>query len=441
MIDLSPLQIILIMFGFLMVVLLTGLPVAFSLGTIGAILLLLLWGPTFASSMLVAVGFEVTTWYTIIAIPLFIFMAMILMETGIVEELFRSIRLWLAPIPGGLAMGVVVVCVFVGAMSGIIATATLILGIMAVPLMLKFGYKKDLALGSVMAGGNLASLIPPSNPFIVYGAIASQSVGKLFMGGLIPGLLLAFVFCLYIGIRCFFNPSLGPPLPKKERVGWREKFVSFKALILPLGLIFAVLGSIFFGVASATEAAGVGAAGALMCAAIRHNLSWQMIKKVCFDTGKVTSMIVWLIIGAFVFKAVFIRGGGPQFVVDWVASLNVGALVIIGIMQVTFFGLGMFLGDNAIMLISLPPFLPIVDSLGMSRLWFGVLLLVNLQLASLTPPFGYALFYMKSVAPEGVTLLDIIRSIIPYIPLIIIVLLLVMFFPQIALWLPNQMFG
>lgn len=441
MIDLSPVAIMLIMFSALVVVLVSGLPVVFTMGSIGVVLLLLVWGPQFLPMLLVANSFAVMNSYVLVAVPQFVFMALILRGSGIVDDLFASIRFWLAPVPGGLAMAVVAVCVFVAAMSGVTLTGILILGIIAVPMMLKYGYSKELALGSVMAGAGLANLIPPSNGFIVYGAIAGQSVGQLFIGGIVPGLILAALFAGYIFIRCTINPSFGPPVPKEERVGWRTKISSMRSLVLPLALIIAVLGSIFMGVVAATEAASIGAVGSLICAAVKRKLNWQLIKSTLPQTLTITSMVVWIFIGAFCFKSVFIYSGGPQFVADWVTSLNIHSLVIVGIMQVAFMILGMFVSEAAIMLISLPPFLPIVDALGLSRLWFGVLMLTNLQMCLLTPPFGGALFYMRSVAPEGVTMTDIIRSIFPFIPLIIIATLLVMFIPELATWLPGLMLG
>jgi len=212
-----------------------------------------------------------------------------------------------------------------------------------------------------------------------------------------------------------------------------------RGLVLPMALIVAVLGSIFFGIATATEAAGVGAAGALVCAAVKRTLNWQDIKKACIETGKTTAMIVWIMIGAYLFKSVFVYSGGPQFVTEWVGSLIIAPILVVGMTQIAFIILGCFLADIVSMLIGLPVFLPIVDALGLSRLWFGVLLVVNQQIAHLTPPYGCALFFLKSVTPPGVTMGDIILSSIPFIALTLVGVALVMFFPQLALWLPSLM--
>jgi tripartite ATP-independent transporter DctM subunit len=441
MIDLSPLAVLVIMFGSLIVLLLSGLPVVFAMGSISVILIFLLWGPAVGSTILVANAFGVTTSYILIAVPMFVFMAMIMRSSGIAEDLFHSLRLWLDRIPGGLAMAVVVVSVFIAAMSGIMATGVLILGIIAVPLMFKYGYSKEIAIGPVLAGGALGELIPPSTLFILYGALATVSVGQLFMGGIIPGLILAGLYITYIGIRCYLRPELGPPVPPEERVGWREKFASLKGLLLPIALIAAVLGSIFMGVASASEASGIGAIGAIVCAAIRRKLSWQAVKEACISTLSTTAMVIWVMIGAFAFKGVFVLSGGPTFVTEWVASLDIPPLAIIGIMQVAFMILGCFTMETVILMICIPVFLPIVDALGLDRLWFGVLFLTNVQMAFLTPPFGFGLYFMKGVASKDISMADIIRSVIPFLPLQAIGVLLVLFFPRLALWLPAQMLG
>ena len=439
MIHLSPLAATLIMFGSLIVVLATGLHVVFAMGSIAVIIFLLVWGPGVGAGILAANAFGIATSYMLIAVPMFVFMALILRSSGIGEDLFYCIRLWLQRVPGGLAMAVVVVSVFIAAMSGIMATGVLILGIIAVPLMLKYGYSKDIAIGPVLVGGALGELIPPSTLFIVYGALANVSVGHLFMGGVVPGLLLAGLYIVYIGIRCYRNPKLGPPVPPEERVGWQEKFVATRGLVLPVALIGVVLGSIFMGVASPTEASALGAIGALVAAAIKRRLYLRDVKEACITTLQMTAMVIWIMIGAFAFKSVFVLSGGPTFVSEWVTSLKIAPLAIIGIMQVVFFILGCFTMEMVIAMITVPVFLPIVDALGLSRLWFGVLFLCNVQMAFVTPPFGFGLYFMKGVAPKDVSMADIIRSIIPLVPIQAIGVALIMFFPQLSLWLPGLM--
>lgn len=439
MVELSPLVAMGAMFVLLSVLLLSGQHVVFAMGSTGLLLIYLLWGSGHVLFTLVANAIMAMESYTLVAIPLFIFMAMMLRSSGIIEELFHSLRLWLDRVPGGLAMAVILVSVFIGAMSGVVATGIVVLGIVAVPIMLKYGYSKGMAIGPVMAGACLAILIPPSVGFIVYGAIAQVSVGQLFIGGLIPGLILAGIEMIYIGIRCYRNPDLAPMIPPEERVGFREKVASLKALILPLCLIVAVLGSVFFGIACATEAAGIGALGALLIAAGRRKLTWSALKEGTIETGKSSSMLLWIFIGAYCFKSVFVLSGGPSFVSGWVAGLTVAPLAIIGTMQAVFIMLGCFVQEIVIQVICMPIFLPIVTTLGRDYVWFGVLFLTNAQLSFLTPPFGFALFYMRSVLPEDISMADIIRAGLPFIPLQLLVVLLVMFIPQLALWLPSMM--
>ncbi|MFC2008684.1 TRAP transporter large permease subunit [Chloroflexota bacterium] len=441
MIDASPMLLMVIMFGSLMVLLLTGLPVVYAMGGIATILVFLVWGPFVAPYVLANTAFHQLSHYNLVAIPLFIFMALILRASGIAEELFLSIRLWFQSVPGGLAMAVVAVSVVIAAMSGVVATGIVVLGIVAVPLMLRLGYSKEMALGPVMAGACLAQLIPPSTGFVIYGSLAQVSIGSLFVGGIVPGLILAGMFTLYIGIRCRLHPELGPPVPVEDRVGWKEKLYSAKGLVLPGLLIAAVLGSIFLGVACATEAAGIGAIGAMFCAVVRRNLTWSAVREACVQTGKSTGMLIWVFFGAACFKSVFVLSGGPHMVSNWVADLTISPLLIVAMMQLIFLFMGCFIQEVVTQLIAMPVFLPAIDSFGLSRLWFGVLFLTNAQLSFITPPFGFALFYMKSILPEDIKMSEIIRSVVPFMPLQLIGVILVMLFPEIALWLPRLMIG
>jgi tripartite ATP-independent transporter DctM subunit len=439
MIELTGIHTIIIMFGLLVLVMATGVPVVFAMGGLGVVLLLLTQGPSALTSIVVANAYLATQWYSMIAVPLFVFMSLVLRSSGIIDDLFYAMRMWLAPIPGGLAVAVVGVCVFIAAMSGITATAVLVLGITAVPMMLKFGYSKQMTLGPIVAGAALAELIPPSSAFIVYGSIAEVSVGQLFMGGVIPGLVLAGLFAAYILVRCGLNPKLGPPVPREERIGWGAKFLTFRHLILPLFVIATCLGSIFFGIASPTEAAAMGAAGALVAAAIKRRLTFSLIKETVIECGKVTAIVIWIMIGAYTFKSVFVLGGGPFIVNDWIASLQISPIGVIIAMQGVFVILGCFVQELVVMLLTVPVFVPLAEALGFSKVWFGVLLETSLQTASCTPPFGYGLFYMRSVAPKDVSMQDIIMSVLPFVGIQLVAVALVLAFPQLALWLPSIM--
>jgi len=440
MLDVSPVIATLIMFGMLILLLTMGLPVAFALGGVGVMAILLLWGPN-VLSLTVTSAWDMMSYYTLIAIPMFIFMAMLLKRSGIAEDLFKSMRLWAGRVPGGLAIGVVFICTIIAAMSGITGTGVVTMGILALPLMLKLGYNKVIAIGPIMAGGALGFLIPPSVSFIVYGAICQLSIGRLFLGGLIPGFILAAMYILFIAIRCYFKPELGPPLPPEERVGLKEKILSLKSVFLPGVLVMAVLGTLFLGVCSPTEAAGAGVIGAIVCAGIHRRLTWSLIMESSWETLRITNMIMWILIGAVCFKAVFFGVGGPAFVRGIIAGLDVPPLYIIFGMQLTYMVLGCFIDDLSILLISIPIYVPIVINLGFDPVWFGVLFIVNMQMATLTPPFGAALFYMRGVAPPEVTMADIYRSVTPFVVLQLIGVLLVLFFPQLVLWLPELVFG
>jgi len=307
--------------------------------------------------------------------------------------------------------------------------------------MLKKGYNKTIAIGPIMAGGALGILIPPSVSFIIYGMLTRSSIGRLFAGGLIPGLILSFLYVSYIGIRCYFQPHLGPALPLEERASLGKKIALSRGVILPILLIIAVLGSIFLGIASPTEAAAIGAAGAIACAAIHRRLNWQVLKETCYRTVRITGMVMWIVFGAFCFSSVFIATGGPELVKEFMLGLEVKPIIIILMMMVSYFILGCFVGEITILMVTMPIYFPIFLGLGYDPVWFGVLFMINMQMAYLTPPFGYCLFYMKGAAPPGVTMGDIYRSIIPFIGLQWIGLLAVLFFPQLALWLPEVVFG
>jgi len=439
MIEASPLVAVILMFSSLLVMLALGLPVVFALGGAGVMCTLLLWGPQ-ALTIVVQSAWWVMMWYTIIAVPFFVFMAMILQGSGIINDLFYSIRLWLAGVPGGLAIGVVFICTIVAAMTGISATAIVTMGILALPLMLRLGYDKRIALGPILAGGALGFLIPPSVPFVVYGALVHVSIGRLFIGGIFPGLILSVLYTAYIVIRCSFQPKLAPSLPPEERGTLREKVLSLKSLVLPGALIAIVLGTIFTGIASPTEAAGAGAVGAVISAAIHRKLNRVMFKEALITTFKVSGMIMWIMIGALSYKAVFFGVGGPALVREFLGNLTVAPLVVIFMMQVSYMILGCFLSETPIMMMTLPAYIPVIEMFGYSKVWFGVLFLVNMQMAYLTPPFGFSLFYMKGVAPPEISMADIYRSILPFILLQLVCLLLVMFYPQLALWLGDVIF-
>jgi len=317
------------------------------------------------------------------------------------------------------------------------------MGIIAVPAMLKRGYDKSMVLGSTMAGGALGQLIPPSVLMVVYGGMAGVSVGKLFMGGVFPGLVLSGLFILYIALRCFFQKGLGPALSKEERdaITWKMKFVALKAIILPVLLIVGVLGSIFEGVATPTEAAAIGAFGSIICGLIYRRLTWEVIKVACINTLKSSCMVMWIMIGSLLFVSFYFGVGGADFVKETLVNIKINRWVIIFGMQLVIFILGCLMDPAGIVMLCTPLWNPVIKALGFDPLWFGVLFIVNLEMSYLTPPFGYNLFYMKSIAPAGVSMADIYRSVWPFVALQAAGLALCMIFPEIITWLPGKMIG
>jgi tripartite ATP-independent transporter DctM subunit len=430
----------LILFVALILVLFSGLPLAFALGGLALISSYFLWGPK--SMLLIAVqSWGVMNSYFLVAIPLYIFMANLLQRSGIIEDLFTVMQIWFGPLRGGLAIGTIVICTLMAAMTGVVGAAVATMGILALPAMLNRKYDKRIALGAICAGGTLGILIPPSVITIVYAVTAGVSIGHMFMGGIFPGILLSALFIIYVAVRCWLQPELGPAPSVEERRKYKlvDKFVALRGVILPILLIFGVLGSIYAGIATPTEAAGIGCVGAIISAAIYRKLTWENLKESVYATAKITAMILWITIGARCFISVFSAVGGDELVTDFVTGLALNRWVILILIQVMLVFLGLFLDEIGIILLTVPIFLPIIKSLNFDPVWFGILFLVNAQMDYITPPFGYTLFYLRGVAPEGVTMGDIYRSVIPFVILQAIGLGLCMIFPDIILWLPSMM--
>ena len=427
-----------LLFGALILFLALGLPLAFVLGGVGVVGSYLLWGDR-GLYLITTQAYASMGKFTLLAIPLFIFMAMILERAGVADDLYTLMHRWMGPLPGGLAIGTVIICTIFAAMSGISGAATVSMGIIALPAMLSRGYDKTIAMGCISGGGALGILIPPSVPMILYATLTGVSIGGLFAGGIMPGLLLAALFILYIGVRCHFQPNLGPPLPVEDRVSWREKFISLRAVLLPIMIIIMVLGSIYAGVCTATEASALGCVGAIISAVVYRKLNWTLIKESCFRTAALTALIIWILIGAYGFTAVYTGTGAHVLMEHIMMSIPGGRWAILITMQIIFFILGCILDPVGIIMICTPVFVPVITALGFDPLWFGVLFIMNMEMGYLTPPFGFNLFYMKAIVPKGITMTDIYRSIVPFVILQGIGLIIVIIFPEIALWLPKLM--
>lgn len=427
-----------ILFASLIVVLATGLPVLFVLGGTSLVVAYFVLGPN-SLGIAVSAMFGVMNNFGFLAVPLFIFMAAVLERSGVADELYGVMHKWFGRFPGGLAIGTVAICTVFAAMSGVSAAGIVTMGLIALPAMRKRNYDMKMTVGSIAAAGGLGQLIPPSSMMIVWALTAGESVGQMFLGGIVPGLILAFLYMAYIGIRCLVRPELGPAIPQAERAGWKEKLFALKAVILPVLLIFSVLASIFAGIATPTEAAAVGAAGSVICAAVHRRLTWENLRYSVYATLKVVCMVTWIVSAGICFGSVFAAVGGQRFIMTALRGLELNPWVILIGTQIIYLFLGCLMDPWAIMMLTIPIFVPLMDSLGFNTLWFGVLFIMNMELGFLTPPFGPNLFYMKGIVPEDVSIVDIYRGVLPFIALQAIGLAICMIFPETILLLAKRL--
>jgi len=423
-------------FGALLLFLLSGLPLSFVLGGVSMIFLYFTWGPE-SFYMVAAQTWGAMNKFTLVAIPLFIFMAMILERSGVADDLYDMMYLWFGGVGGGLAIGTVVICAIFSAMCGISGAAVVSMGTIALPSMLRRNYDKELALGCINSGGGWGILIPPSIIMILYALISGESVGKLFAGGVFPGLLLLCLVSTYIAIRCFFQPHLGPAIPRDERGNWKRKMAALKAVLLPIIIVVMVLGSIIGGITTPTEAAAMGVLGALISSLVYGQFSIGLLREAALRTLRLTGMIMWILFGAYCFSAAYHGMGANHLMEEVMAHIPGGAWGNIIFIQLVIFVLAMVLDPAGIMMLCVPVFLPIIKAHGFDPLWFGILFVINMEIGYMTPPFGFNLFYLKGIVPEGITMMDIYRSVIPYTLVELTGMIIVMLFPQIAIWLPN----
>ncbi|PKR60312.1 TRAP transporter large permease [Thalassospira lohafexi] len=390
-----------------------------------------------------------------VAVPMFIFMGTMLEKSGVAEDLLECLNMLLRKVPGGLALSVTLMGTIMAATTGIIGASVVMMTLLALPVMLRRNYDPSLATGTIAASGTLGILIPPSIMLVLMSDLLSISVGNLFLASIIPGLLLASLYTVYIFIRCQINPSLAPPLPEGEAVHGKDlAMMMLRSFLPPVFLIVLVLGSIFAGFATPTEAAGVGAVGATFLALVKGRLKWPVLKDVCERSALTGAMLFFLFAGATVFSYVFRSLGGDDLVIDLVEQAGLGSWGILLLLMLIVFILGFFFDWVEITLIVLPIFAPVIAQLDFGHhldvgglgatetqvlTWFAVLVAVNLQTSFLTPPFGFALFYLKGVAPKSISIQQIYKGIIPFVLLQVIGLILVMAFPEIALWMPNTL--
>jgi len=427
-----------LLFGLMLVFLMVGVPVAFALGGLSIGMIYFFWSPM-ALNMVPIRAFATASSFEYLAIPLFIFMAAMLQKSRIAEDLYDTMQKFFGGLRGGLAIGTVAICTLFAAMAGISGAATISMGMIAVPAMLARGYGKGIALGSVAAGGSLGILIPPSVTMIVYGIVGNTSIGKLYAGGLLPGLLMSALFIVYLVTRGWFQPEISGGRDMK-RYSWGEKLVSLKALVLPVLLIVTVMGSILVGIASVSEASAIGAGGSILCALVLGRLNWPVVREACEETLHLSCMIFWIVIGATALSTFYTAMGASRLIEGLVLNLEVNRWVILVGMLSILFVMGMLLDTVGIIMITVPIFVPIIIKLGFDPVWFGILFIMMMEVGFLTPPFGYNLFYLRGVAPPSVSMIDIYFSVVPFVVLMLLAIVICMMAPAIILVVPNALF-
>jgi tripartite ATP-independent transporter DctM subunit len=427
------------MIAIFIVLLTIGLPFPWAMGATATMVGFILFEPGFMQ-MMVGRIYDLMLNYALVAVPLFIFMATILQQSGVVEQLFRSVYIWCGRLRGGLAIATIISCIIMAALVGIIGAEVVTFGLISLPAMLERKYDKRLALGSIAAGGGLATLIPPSVVFILYGMICSVSIGELYMGGIIPGLLIAGMFMAYIVIVAWLKPEAAPAAPLEERnIPLIEKVKLLRDLIMPFILIMVVLGSIYAGLATPTEAAGIGCIGGLLSAVLNRKLTTKGFKKALYDTILISSMLAWLLFGSQMIIGVYTLAGGDAFVRTTLMAIPFGKWGVLITMQIIWIILGCLIDWVGILMLTMPLFFPIIKDFGFHPVWFGVVFCMNMHIAYLTPPFAPASFYLKSVTPPEITLEEIFKATMPFLYITVLATILVTIFPQLSLWLPSKM--
>jgi len=442
MIELSPESVTIIMLGGLLLLVITGYPFAIVIGAIALGVGYVLFGPPAFDIMYVQM-FSILGNYYFLAVPLFVFMGLMLQSSGTAERMYAALYLWLGELRGGLAIITIVLGTILAACVGVIAASVSMLTLIALPAMIKRGYDKSLAAGAVCAGGTLGILIPPSVMLVIYGPMASISVGKLFMGAFMPGLILAGLYSGYIALRCLLQPKMAPSVPVEERaVPFIKKVVILITSILPpIFIILSVLGVIFMGIAPPTEAAAVGAVAATVLAIVFRKFNWQVLKDVALRTLTITVMIQLIAALSVAYTAIFLKAGGGHVVEEAILAVPGGRWASFAVIMFIYFLLGFFIDFLGILFIMVPILAPLAPILGFDPVWFGIMICVNLQMSFLTPPMAAAIIFLRgTAAPElGVNMSDVIRGVFPYVGLIMIGLALMIAFPEIILWLPALM--
>ncbi len=436
-------MIALLMFSTMMLMLLTGQRVFGAIGFVAVVAALLLWGDKGGYDLGFAAGIKLMKWYPLLTLPMFIFMGYILSESRIADDLYKMFHVWMGGLSGGLAIGTIGLMVLISAMNGLSVAGMAIGATIALPELLKRGYDKRMVTGVIQAGSSLGILVPPSVVLVLYAMIARQPVGQLWLAGVLPGLMMAAMFVIYIAIRCKITPSLGPVLPLKERdVGWREKIRLLGAGLLPLMIFFTMMVPFVKGWTSLVESSAIGAMTAFAAAVLKGRMTRKVFETSVRNTLGISCMFMWIILAALAFGAVFDGLGAVKAIESlFTEKMGLSPILILILMQLSFIVMGTFLDDTAMLVIVAPLYVPLVGALGFDLVWYGVLYTITCQIAYMTPPFGYNLFLMRAMAPPEISIHDIYRSIIPFVLVMAFALAVVMMFPQVALWLPDYVYG
>ncbi|MEM6659440.1 MAG: TRAP transporter large permease subunit [Pseudomonadota bacterium] len=433
-----------LMFSTMMLMLLTGQRVFGAIGFVAVIAAFFLWGDRGGYDLGFAAAIKVMRWYPLLTLPMFIFMGYVLSESRIADDLYRMFHVWMGGLSGGLAIGTIGLMVLISAMNGLSVAGMAIGATIALPELLRRNYDKRMVTGVIQAGSSLGILVPPSVVLVLYAMIARQPVGQLWLAGVLPGLMMATLFIIYIAIRCRLNPALGPAMSAEERsqVTWGEKMRLLGAGLLPLGIFAVMMVPFVNGWTSLVESSALGAIAAFLAAVLKRRMTWQVFETSVKQTLGITCMFMWIILAALAFGAVFDGLGAVKAIENlFTVQLGLNPWIILILMQLSFLVMGTFLDDTAMLVIVAPLYVPLVGALGFDLIWYGVLYTITCQIAYMTPPFGYNLFLMRAMAPPEVTIGDIYRSIIPFVGVMALALGLVMAFPEIALWLPGIVYG
>ncbi|MGK7755353.1 MULTISPECIES: TRAP transporter large permease [unclassified Roseovarius] len=432
-----------LMFASMMLMLLTGQRVFGAIGFVAVIAAFFLWGDRGGYDLGFAAAIKVMKWYPLLTLPMFIFMGYILSESRIADDLYRMFHVWMGGLSGGLAVGTIGLMVLISAMNGLSVAGMAIGATIALPELLKRGYDKRMVTGVIQAGSSLGILVPPSVVLVLYAMIARQPVGQLWLAGVLPGLMMAGMFILYIVIRCRLNPTLGPILPKEERdIPMGEKIRLLGAGLLPLFIFFTMMVPFVNGWTSLVESSAIGAIAAFLAAVVKGRMTRQVFETSVRKTLGISCMFMWIILAALAFGAVFDGLGAVKAIESlFTEQLGLSPWMILILMQLSFILMGTFLDDTAMLVIVAPLYVPLVGALGFDLIWYGVLYTITTQIAYMTPPFGYNLFLMRAMAPPEITLKDIYTSILPFVLVMVVALATIMTFPEIALWLPGYVYG